>query len=200
MSSQNLLHAIPACLAAVCLLGLGAGAASAFDAGISHVSFDPAKTQIKWELHGVVHNVHGTFRLKQCHLSVDPQTGIASGEVLVDASSGESADGARDRRMHKEVLESSKYPEIRFTPQRVDGKLASQGKSSIMISGLFEVHGAKHAITVAAEVNIDGNQVSGTVRFEIPYVEWGMKDPSTFLLRVDKKVKIELDASGQISQ
>jgi polyisoprenoid-binding protein YceI len=98
------------------------------------------------------------------------------------------------------VLESAKYPEIRFMPQRVDGKLAPQGKSSIMISGVFEVHGAKHAITVPAEVNVEGNQLSGTVRFEIPYVDWGMKDPSTFILRVDKKVKIELDAAGQITQ
>jgi polyisoprenoid-binding protein YceI len=179
----------------------GAGAiASALDAGLYEISFDPAKTQIKWELDGTVHNTHGTFRLKQGHVSLDPRTGAASGEVLVDANSGESSDSVRDHRMQKDVLESLKYPEIRFIPQRVDGKLAPQGKSSLMISGLFEIHGARHAITVPAEVKVDGNQVLGTVHFEIPYVDWGMKDPSTFILRVDKTVKIELDASGQISQ
>ena len=182
-----------------CLLGIS-WIALAADAGLSDVSLDPAKTQIKWQLDGVVHNTHGTFRLKQCHISFDPRTGIASGEVLVDAKSGESADSARDHRMHKEVLESAKYPDIRFTPERVDGKLAPQGTSSIRISGTFEVHGGKHAISVPAEVKLDGSQISGTVRFEIPYVEWGMKDPSTFLLRVDKKVKIELDAAGQIAE
>lgn len=200
MTSQTLLRLATACVAGASLLGVGSGAASALDAGFADVTFDPAKTQIKWELDGVVHNTHGTFHLKQCHISLDPRTGVASGEVLVDAASGESADAARDRRMQKEVLESAKYPEIRFVPQRVDGKLAPQGKSSIMISGLFEVHGTKHAITVPAEVNVEGKQFSGTVRFEIPYVDWGMKDPSTFILRVDKKVKIELDAAGQISQ
>jgi len=179
---------------------LVSGVALAKEAGSSDVSLDPAKTQIRWELDGVVHNTHGTFRLKQCLISLDPRTGIASGEVVVDAKSGESADSARDRRMHKEILESAKYPEIRFVPERVDGKLAPQGASSIRISGTFEVHGGKHAITVPAEVRVDGNQLSGTVHFEIPYVEWGMKDPSTFLLRVDKKVKIELDATGQITQ
>jgi polyisoprenoid-binding protein YceI len=196
MSSPNLFRLFAACLAGASLLCV----APALDAGLSDVSFDPAKTQIKWELDGVVHNTHGTFRLKQCHISIDPRTGIASGEVVVDAASGESGESARDHRMQKEVLESAKYPEIRFMPQRVDGKLAPQGKSSIMISGVFEVHGAKHAITVPAEVNVEGNQLSGTVRFEIPYVDWGMKDPSTFILRVDKKVKIELDAAGQITQ
>jgi polyisoprenoid-binding protein YceI len=172
----------------------------AADAGLADVSLDPAKTQIRWELDGVVHNTHGTFKLKKCIISLDPRTGAASGDVVVDATSGESADTARDRRMHKEVLESAKYPEIRFVPERVDGKFAQQGTSSLRISGTLEVHGGKHAITVPAEVKIDGNQVSGSVHFEIPYVEWGMKDPSTFLLRVDKKVKIELEAAGQITQ
>ena len=148
----------------------------------------------------MVHNTHGTFRLKQGHISFDPRTGAASGEVVVDATSGESADSARDRHMHKEVLESAKYPEIRFVPERVDGKFAPQGTSSLRISGTFEVHGGKHAISVPAEVKIDGKQVSGTVHFEIPYVEWGMKNPSTFILRVDKEVKIELEAAGQITQ
>jgi polyisoprenoid-binding protein YceI len=171
----------------------------AADAGLADVSLDPAKTQIRWELDGVVHNTHGTFKLKKCHISLDPRTGSASGDVVVDATSGESADSTRDRRMQKEVLESAKYPAIRFVPERVDGKFAPQGTSSLRISGTFEVHGAKHAVTVPAEVKIDGNQVSATVHFEIPYVEWGMKDPSTFLLRVDKKVKIELDATGQIT-
>jgi polyisoprenoid-binding protein YceI len=170
------------------------------DGGLSEVSLDPAKTQIKWELDGAVHNTHGTFKLRQCHISFDPRTGIASGEVVVDAKSGESAENARDHRMHHEVLESEKYPEIRFVAQRVDGKLATEGTSSIRISGTFEVHGGEHAITVPAEVKVDRNHISGTVRFEIPYVEWGMKDPSTFLLRVDKKVKIEMDATGRITQ
>ena len=193
MASQRLVRLL-GCLLSASVMVLAA------DTGLSGVSLDPAKTQIKWELDGVVHNTHGTFRLKQCHISLDPRTGAASGEVVVDATSGESADSARDRRMHKEVLESAKYPEIRFVPQRVDGKFAPQGTSSIRISGTFEVHGGKHAISVPAEVKIDGNQLSGTIHFEIPYVEWGMKDPSTFILRVDKKVKIELNAAGQITQ
>ncbi len=193
MTRQKLLRLF-GCLVSASVLVLAA------DGGSADVSLDPAKTQIKWELDGSLHNTHGAFRLKQCRISLDPRTGAASGEVVVDASSGESGDSARDRRMHKEVLESAKYPEIRFIPERVDGKFAPQGTSSLRISGTFEVHGTKHAVTVPAEVKVDGHQFSGTVSFEIPYVAWGMKDPSTFLLRVDKTVKIELDAVGQITQ
>jgi polyisoprenoid-binding protein YceI len=181
-----------ACLAAASVVALAA------DSDSVQVTLDPAKSQIKWELDGTMHNTRGTFRLKQGGIRLNPRTGAASGEVVADAASGESAESVRDRRMHKEVLESAKYPEIRFVPERVDGKLAPEGASSLRVSGIFEIHGGKHAITVPVEVKINGSQLLGTVRFEIPYVEWGMKNPSTFLLRVDGKVRIELTAAGQI--
>ena len=34
--------------------------------------------------------------------------------------------------------------------------------------------------------------------FAVPYVKWGMKNPSTFILRVDQSVDIEVQASGAV--
>ncbi|HVW87362.1 MAG TPA: YceI family protein, partial [Bryobacteraceae bacterium] len=66
----------------------------------------PDNTNIDWTLGDVLHTVHGTFRLKHGAITFDPDTGKAAGEVVVDVQSGESGSGARDRRMHANVLES----------------------------------------------------------------------------------------------
>ena len=61
---------------------------------------------------------------------------------------------------------------------------------------MFGIHGDEHEITVPAQVELAPDHWSLTVHFKVPYVKWGMKDPSTFVLRVDKTVAIDLRASG----
>jgi polyisoprenoid-binding protein YceI len=156
------------------------------------VELSPETTKINWTLGDVLHTVHGTFRLKRGEIHFDPESGKASGEVVVDATSGESGSGARDSRMHKNVLESQKYPEISFAPDRVEGKVQQSGTSSLKLHGVFRIHGAPHEITVPVEVATKENQLTANIRFEIPYVPWGMKDPSTFILKVGKSVEIDI--------
>jgi polyisoprenoid-binding protein YceI len=79
------------------------------------VTFDPAQTSVDFTLADVLHTVHGAFTLRSGVIHFDPETGKASGSLVVDAGSGDSGGGARDRRMHKNILESGRYPEIVFT-------------------------------------------------------------------------------------
>ena len=41
-------------------------------------------------------------------------------------------------------------------------------------------------------------QWSADSHFTVPYVKWGMKNLSTFVLRVDQSVEIEIHASGEV--
>jgi hypothetical protein len=61
---------------------------------------------------------------------------------------------------------------------------------------MFTIHGAEHEITIPVRVEMAPGRWTATSRFTIPYVKWGMKNPSTFLLRVDQSVDIDLQASG----
>ena len=83
-------------------------------AGEMVLDLDPAQSEVSFTLPDVVHTVHGTFKLKHGAISFDPATGKATGEVIVDVSSGDSGSPARDRRMHKDILESSRYPTAVF--------------------------------------------------------------------------------------
>ena len=51
----------------------------------------------------------------------------------------------------------------------------------------------------AADVAIDGDRVTAVGRVTIPYLEWGMADPSAFVLRVEKEVHVEVKAAGTLS-
>lgn len=155
---------------------------------------DPSQTEIKFSLHSSLHTVHGTFKLKRGRIQLDPESGKASGEIVIDLASGASGNGSRDRRMHKEILESPKYPEAVFTPDHIQGHVEPQGTSEIDVRGTFRIRGADHELTLHFQVQANGGHYTATTRFTIPYVQWGMKNPSNFLLKVDDKVEIDVRA------
>jgi polyisoprenoid-binding protein YceI len=161
---------------------------------------DPQHTTIKYTLGDVLHTVHGTFQLKQGALQLDPSSGKLSGEIVVDAKSGQSGTAMRDRKMHREILESERYPEIVFRPDHVEGAIAYSGKSSVQVHGIFTIHGADHELTAPAEVDFAPNHWTATIHFSVPYVKWGMKNPSTLFLRVTESVDIDIEATGSIAK
>jgi len=154
------------------------------------LAIDPAQTKVEYTLGDVLHTVHGTFALKRGTLRFDPETGKASGEMVVDATSGNSGSTARDHKMNKEILESAKYPEIVFRLTRVEGRVTPQGASQVVLHGEFTIHGAEHEIAMPAEVDGAPGGYKVFAHFDVPYVKWGMKNPSTFILRVNDKVEI----------
>ena len=164
------------------------------------LQLDPAHTSVKFTLGDVLHTVRGTFQLKKGTVQFDQVTGKVAGEIVVDATSGDSGSGMRDRKMHREILESERYPEITFRPGPVEGTVAPQGKSTVQVRGIFSIHGTSHEITVPAEVDIGPDRWTATVHFTVPYVKWGMKNPSTLFLRVNDSVQIDLVASGSVGQ
>ena len=158
----------------------------------SATDLELGKTEIQFTLHDVLHTAHGTFQLKRGSIRFDSDSGKASGAIVVDVASGASGNEARDHRMHKAILESQRFPEAIFTPDRVSGKLAPEGQSQIDVHGILNIHGADHELTLHFQVDRAEGQYTASTHFSIPYVQWGMKDPSNFLLKVDKTVDIDI--------
>ncbi len=162
------------------------------------LELDPAQTKIDFTLSDVLHTVHGTFKLKRGAIQFDPLTGQAGGSIVVDAASGDSGSHGRDRKMNRDILESQRYPEITFTPRRVEGRVTPEGESQVQVHGVFDLHGTGHEIVLPAVVRNDGGELTATLHFDVPYVQWGLKNPSTLFLRVGDKVAIDLHAVAHV--
>ncbi len=173
-----------------------AGAAVAQE---TEFKIDAGQSSVEFTLGDVLHTVHGTFHLKKSAVEFDPQSGNASGALVVDATSGESGSKGRDKKMHKDILESARYPEIRFTVQKIVGAVPENGTSQVQLSGIMNLHGSDHPMTVTAPVTVANGRASADVRFEVPYVQWGLKNPSTLFLRVSDKVEIVVHAVGNLA-
>jgi polyisoprenoid-binding protein YceI len=174
------------------MLACAAQAQAVFD-------LDASQSRATFTLSDVLHTVHGTFNVKSGSIHFDPATGVASGEIVVDATSGDSGNGARDKRMHQNIIESKKFPEIAFVPSLVRGTVNASGESKVEIEGTFTIHGASHPLTTSAVVTASPSRLQTKVHFVVPYVAWGMKNPSTLFLKVSETVDIDLDASGRVT-
>jgi polyisoprenoid-binding protein YceI len=178
-------------LSVLCLCAVASSAQQAvFD-------LDPAKTVVQFTLGDVIHTVHGTFKAKSGQVAFDPSTGDASGTFVIDTTTGDTGNHTRDRKMHKEILESEKYPEASFTPTKVTGNVAATGESSVQVQGVFRLHGTDHAMTLNVPLKASGGGLVAKLYFVIPYVDWGLKDPSNFILRVSKQVEVDITAPGR---
>ena len=180
------------------LIALPQHAAPQMAAGPLVFAVDPTQSRVHWTLGSSLHTVHGIFALKRGSFQVDPATGKASGEIVVDATSGKSGNDGRDRKMHKDVLESARFSEIIFRPDGTTGKLETHGKSTVQVHGIFLLHGSEHELTVPVEASLSGDHWSGSAKFSIPFIEWGLKNPSTWLLKVEHSVTIELELKGTV--
>src|SRR5579863_2735745 len=114
-----LLFALLAVAAARALAQTPQAALPVNSSGIT-LNLDPAQSKLTWTLGSTLHTVHGKFSLKSGVLKFDPVSGSASGEFIAYATSGESGNDGRDKKMHNEILESARFPDIVFRPTRID--------------------------------------------------------------------------------
>jgi polyisoprenoid-binding protein YceI len=182
-------------LAVVLLLG-AVSVASFAPAQQEKLDLDAAQTKVQFTVDSALHTVHGTFQLKSGSIQFDSAGGSASGQLVVEAASGDSGNKSRDRKMTREVLEADKFPDITFTSQQVKGTLAPTGVSQLQLEGVMTLHGQSHPMTLDVKAEAQGPTLSADTSFAIPYIQWGLKNPSVMFLKVSDKVDIHIHAVG----
>jgi polyisoprenoid-binding protein YceI len=161
------------------------------------IHFDPALTQIHFKVGSLLRDVRGTFQLKGGALAVDPDSTLAQGELLVDATTGRTGNATRDKEMQDEVLESKRYPSIFFHAEHLRGQVPkTDGSSDVIAEGMLNIHGADHPLQMKVHLVRVGNALSATTHFTVPYVEWGMKNPRGAFSHLSRTVQIDVSAKG----
>ena len=163
------------------------------------LELNPANTRIDYTLQGWPHVTHGTFQLARGTIRIDPATGRADGSVVVSAISGNSGSHMRDSEMKDSILEVDRYPEITFTPQQAAGQRSASGEFPATIRGILTLHGNPHEITLNMMVQPSGDRFTATTRFAVPYVAWGMKNPSILMFRCADTVYVDVRTQGQVT-
>ena len=163
---------------------------------------DPAHSEIRFELPATLHTLHGRLALARGEIEFDdaPGSGAASGEVVADAHSAATDNERRDRKMHDEVLESARFPQIVLRPEQLEVRRIDSSHAEVTLAGELAIHGASHRISIPADLTaLAPDRLQIHARFSVPYVSWGMKDVSNLVLHVDASVEVEVDAEGSLA-
>lgn len=176
-----------------------ANRAAAAELRAGTLKLDPSRTLVEFRLPGSLHTTHGNFKLVQGTIRADLASGEAGGSIVVDAKSGDSGFAARDDRMKDSVLEVQKYPRIIFAPLRVTGQVGKDGRFQAKMQGVLTLHGTEHKIVMEVHGRVTGDTLIAESHFSVPYVDWGMHDPSVLMLAVAKQVEIDIATAGRIT-
>jgi len=162
------------------------------------LTFQPSKTSVTFTLKATGHDIDGALPVAFGEIRFDPDTGAASGQITIDVRRGQTGNSLRDWEMRKNVLETERYPTAVFQPNRVQGTLAPSGTSDLVLAGIVTFHGSEHALNVPVRATLSGDSVTAEAVFDVPYIAWGLRDPSLLFLRVAPVVAVTVKTESSL--
>jgi polyisoprenoid-binding protein YceI len=161
---------------------------------------NPDASEVKMTLKTTHELVSGTFHAQSGEIEFDRSSARMSGSVVVLTGSGNTGNGSRDKKMTKDILKAQQYTTAVFAPKSYTGTLSASGDSMIQVSGVFTLLGTPHDLTLPMQVHIGQPNVTATAHFILPYVQWGVKNPSFLIWKADDDVAIDLTLRGQLKK
>jgi polyisoprenoid-binding protein YceI len=159
----------------------------------------PEACEVKIKLNTTHEVVNGTFHVQSGAIDFDRKSNHISGIVIVAAGSGKTGNDSRDKRMNKEILKADQFNTVSFAPKTYTGTIAASGESTIQVSGVFTLLGTPHDLTIPLQIRIDGSKATAKGQFVVPYVQWGLKNPSFLIWKAETNVAVDLNLIGQVS-
>jgi polyisoprenoid-binding protein YceI len=159
---------------------------------------NPDASEVKIALKTTHELVSGSFHVQSGSIEFERNSPRMSGSVVVLAGSGKTGNGSRDKKMNKDILKVEQHATVSFTPTAYTGAIASSGDSTIQVTGTFTLLDTPHEISVPMLVHIGDGKTTAKADFVLPYVQWGLKNPSFLIWKADNDVAIDINLVGTI--
>ena len=175
-------------------------------AGVVHAEpmrfeLDTERSEVRVVLGATLHTVEGVVPVGPATFVWDADEGSASGRVVIEAGALDTGIDARNEKMHERVLRSAEFPEIIFEATGFDLRQDGEQEMRFVLEGRLTVLGTRHAVELETHARRRGDgSWKARANVDVPYVEWGLEDPSLPLFSVDKYVIVEVKAVGRLTR
>ena len=160
---------------------------------------NPDACEVKMTLKTTHELVNGTFHIQSGSIEFDRRAQTISGSVIVAAGSGKTGNDSRDKKMNKDILKVDQFATVSFAPKTYTGTIAASGDSTIQVNGVFTLLGNRHDLTIQMGIHMDGSKATTKAQFVVPYVQWGLKNPSFLIWKAENDVAMDINLVGQVS-
>ena len=161
---------------------------------------NPDASEVKITLNTTHEVVNGAFHVQSGSIEFDRGTPKMLGSVVVLAGSGKTGNDSRDKKMNKDILKVEQYATVSFEPKTYTGALALSGDSNLQVTGIFTLLGTPHEITIPILVHLEAAAATAKAHFVVPYVQWGLRNPSFLIWKAEDDVAIDLVLAGRLSK
>ena len=152
---------------------------------------DPASAEAGFDVKATGHTVHGktTAVSGEVHVIDEPGGGkTISGRIEIAAATLDTANSKRDQTMKRKCLAVDRFPAIVFTPERFapSGPAPAPGPVAGRLSGTLTIRDVTKPVTMDATLTPQGTRIAVAGTFDVPWLEFGIPDPSFFIITLDK--------------
>ena len=163
---------------------------SALVAQATAFRIDPAGAEAGFDLKATAHTVHGTTTGVSGNVTAQPAADgslTLSGKIEIGTGSLQTGNDRRDATMHEKSLLTASFPTIVFTPTRFapSGQAGADGASVGTLSGQITIRGQTRPMTIAATLTPRGDRIETSGTFDVRWAEFGVPDPSFFIVKIE---------------
>jgi polyisoprenoid-binding protein YceI len=146
-----------------------------------------------FDLKATMHTVHGITRTVTGSVRVAPAAGgslALDGTIVVGAAGLATGNEKRDATMHDRSLLVATYPSIVFAAEHFSpsGPAEADGTVAGSLTGHVTIRGRTRPLAIAARLTPHDGTITATGTFDVLWAEFGIPDPSFFVVRIEPTV------------